>query len=322
MKKRFDVTTIGEGNIRLSVGIGNRLNTANEFQVGISGAEANVVGGLSRLGWKTGWISSLPETPIGKRIRNEYRSHGINVEGIYWSQGLRVATLFVEYARQPRSTKVIFDRENTSFTNMKSEQVNWKYLLDTKIIHLTGITVPLSENTLQITKEAIDKARKHNVKISFDVNYRDNLWSSIKMAHDTLLPLIQNVEILFCSRRDAQAVFDCNGTDEEIIKKLQNLSNASKVVMSKGSEGVVGLEKNVVYSELARDVEIIDRIGAGDGLAAGVLHGWLLEDFTKGLKYGMVTAALALSQYGEIVNTNVKELNQLLNEKNIRDIVR
>lgn len=322
MGKRFNVTTIGEGNIRLSVGVGERINTAKEFQVGISGAEANVVGGLSRLGWKTGWVSSLPETPIGKRIRNEYRSHGINVEGIYWTQGHRVATLFVEYARQPRSTKVIFDRENTCFTNIDSEQVDWEYLLDAEIIHLTGITVPLSENTMQVTREAIDRARSNNVKISFDINYRSNLWSSAEEAYETLLPLIQNVEILFCSKRDAQTVFRCSGTDEEIIKQIQDLSNANKVVMSRGAEGVTGLEKSSIYSEEAREVVIIDRIGAGDGLAAGVLHGWLQGDFAKGLKYGMVTAALALSQYGEIVNTNVKELNQLLNEENIKDIVR
>src|SRR5699024_4327851 len=240
MNKSFDVTTIGEGNIRLSVDAGNRLNTASEFQVGISGAEANVVGGLSRLGWNTGWVSALPETPLGKRIRNEYRSHGINVDGIFWSQDHRVATLFVEYAKEPRSTKVLFDRENTSFTNIKTEQVDWDYLLDTKIIHLTGITVPLSNNTLQISNEAIKKARENKIKISFDVNYRSNLWSSVEKAHDTLLPLIQDVELLFCSRRDAEKLFNCSGTDEEKIKGLKKLTNAKKVIMSRGDEGVLG----------------------------------------------------------------------------------
>src|SRR5699024_3425179 len=284
--------------------------------------EANVVGGLSRLGWNTGWVSALPETPLGKRIRNEYRSHGTNVDGIFWSQDHRVATLFVEYAKEPRSTKVLFDRENTSFTNIKTEQVDWDYLLDTKIIHLTGITVPLSNNTLQISNEAIKKARENKIKISFDVNYRSNLWSSVEKAHDTLLPLIQDVELLFCSRRDAEKLFNCSGTDEEKIKGLKKLTNAKKVIMSRGDEGVLGLEEGILYSEPARDVVIIDRIGAGDGLAAGVLHGWLEDDFEKGLKYGMVTAALALSQYGEIVNTNLKELNQLLNEENMKDIIR
>lgn len=320
MKKRFDVTTIGEGNIRLSVGIGHRLNTAKEFDVGISGAEANVVGCLSRLNWKTGWVSCLPDTPIGKRVRNEYRGHGINVEAIHWSKENRLGTLFVEYSAAPRSTKVIYDRKETCFSNMSKDQVDWDYLLDTKMVHLTGITVPLSSNTCELVTEAIKRAHENYIKVSFDVNFRSTLWSE-EEAFKTLLPLIQNIEILFCSKRDAQNVFKIDGTDEEIVRELQKISNANIVVMSRGSQGVVGLKENNLYEEPAFDVEIIDRIGAGDGLAAGVLHGLLNGDFSESLKFGSLVAALALSQYGEIVNTNVEELSQLL-ENHGMDIVR
>ncbi len=316
----FDVTTIGEGSLRLSVPAGKRLNLANSFEIGVSGAEANVVGCLSRLGRKTGWISSLPETPLGKRVRNEYRSHGINVDKIIWSNQYRLATLYVEYATPPRSTNVIFDRKNTSFTSICRKDVDWSYLLDTKIIHLTGITAALSENTKEIVHEAITRAHEYQVPISFDVNYRSALWSK-EEAYETMLPMIQNVEVLFCSRRDAKFVFECEGSDHEIIRQLQKKSNASKVVMSRGAEGVLGLEDDVIYEEAARQVVIIDRIGAGDGLAGGVLYGWLEGDFAKGLKYGVLTAALALGQYGEVVNTNPKELSLLL-EYEAGDIVR
>ncbi|MBS4208836.1 sugar kinase [Bacillus sp. FJAT-50079] len=316
----FDVTTIGEGSLRLSVPAGKRLNLANSFEIGVSGAEANVVGCLSRLGRKTGWISCLPETPVGKRVRNEYRSHGINVDNIIWSNQYRLATLYVEYATPPRSTNVIFDRKNTCFTNIRKEDVDWSYLLDSKIIHLTGITVALSENTKEIVQEAIKRAREKGVPISFDVNYRSTLWSK-EEAYETMLPMIQNVEVLFCSKRDAEFLFGCEGSDHEIIRQLQKKSNASKVVMSRGASGVLGLEDDVIYEEPARKVVIIDRIGAGDGLAGGVLYGWLEGDFAKGLKYGVLTAALALSQYGEVVNTNPKELNLLL-EYEAGDIVR
>lgn len=307
----LDVTTIGEGSLRLSVPEGKRLNLANTFDIGISGAEGNVVGCLSRLGWNVGWVSSLPETPVGKRVRNEYRSHGINIDKIIWSNKHRVATLFVEYATPPRSTKVIFDRKDTCFTNIQKEDVDWNYLLNAKIIHLTGITAALSENTKEIVQETIERAREVGVPISFDVNYRNTLWEK-EEAYDTLLPMIQNVELLFCSKRDAKLIFGCEGEDEQIIRQLQEISHANKIVMSNGAEGVHGLANGVVYRQPAREVTIIDRIGAGDGLAAGVLHGWLKEDFVTGLEYGVLTAALALSQTGEVVNTNEKELNDLL----------
>ncbi|MBM4761103.1 sugar kinase [Bacillus sp. B15-48] len=316
----FDVTTLGEGSLRLSVPAGKRLNIASSFEIGISGAEANVVGCLSRLGRKTGWISSLPETPVGKRVRNEFRSHGINVDKIIWSDEHRLATLYVEYATPPRSTKVIFDRQNTCFTNIRKEDVDWDYLLDSKIIHLTGITAALSESTKEVVFETIRRAHEARVPISFDVNYRSKLWTK-EEAYETLMPMIQNVEVLFCSKRDVENVFGCEGTDHELIRQLQKISNANKVVMSRGAQGVLGLVDDVVYEEPAREVVIIDRIGAGDGLAGGVLHGWLEGDFVKGLKYGVLTAALALSQYGEIVNTNEKEVNALLEAEGL-DIVR
>lgn len=316
----FDVTTIGEGSLRLSVPAGKRLNIASSFEIGVSGAEANVVGCLSRLGRKTGWISCLPETPVGKRVRNEYRSHGINVDKIIWSDQDRLATLYVEYSTPPRATKVIFDRKNTCFTNISKEDVDWSYLLDSRIIHITGITAALSENTKEVVQETIVRAHEAKVPISFDVNYRSTLWSK-EEAYETMLPMIQKVEVLFCSKRDAECVFGCEGTDHEIIRQLQKISSANKVVMSRGAAGVIGLEDNMIYEEPAREVVIIDRIGAGDGLAGGVLHGWLEGDFVKGLQYGVLTAALALSQYGEVVNTNAKEVDSLL-ESIGTDIIR
>lgn len=317
---RFDVTTIGEGSLRLSVPAGKRLNIATSFDIGVSGAEANVVGCLSRLGRKTGWVSCLPDNPLGKKVRNEYRSHGINIDKIIWSNQFRLATLYVEYATPPRSTKVIFDRKNTCFTNIRKEDVDWSYLLDSKIIHLTGITAALSKNTKEVVQELIKRAHEAKVPISFDVNYRSTLWEK-EEAYETLLPMIQNVELLFCSKRDAKFVFGCEGDDYEMIGHLKEISKAHKVVMSRGAESVLGLEDGVIYEEPARKVVTVDRIGAGDGLAGGILHGWLEGDFVKGLKYGVLTAALALSQYGEVVNTNEQEVNALL-ESEGADIVR
>ncbi|WP_077298757.1 sugar kinase [Virgibacillus pantothenticus] len=317
---RFDVTTIGEGNLRLSVPAGKRLNIATSFDIGVSGAEANVVGCLSRLGRKTGWVSCLPDNPLGKKVRNEYRSHGINIDKLIWSNQFRLATLYVEYATPPRSTKVIFDRKSTCFTNIRKEDVDWSYLLDSKIIHLTGITAALSKNTKEVVQELIKRAHKAKVPISFDVNYRSTLWEK-EEAYETLLPMIQNVEVLFCSKRDAKFVFGCEGDDYEMIGHLKEISKAHKVVMSRGAESVLGLKDGVIYKEPVREVVIVDRIGAGDGLAGGVLHGWLEGDFVKGLKYGVLTAALALSQYGEVVNTNEQEVNALLESRGA-DIVR
>lgn len=69
------------------------------------------------------------------------------------------------------------------------------------------------------------------------------------------------------------------------------------------------------------EVVILDRIGAGDAMVGGVLHGWLKGDFARGIRYGAVTAALALSQHGDLVVTTPAELETLV-ESSSPDIFR
>ena len=310
---RFDVTTIGEANLRMSVPAGRRLETAREFEVHIAGAEANVTGGLSRLGWQCGWISRLPNTPIGYRVRQSFASAGLDMSAVDWTDDGNLATLFVEYAAAPRVTQVFYDRKNSCFTRMKKEQVDWSYLLDTRLIHLTGITAALSPSCQEIVTEAVTRAKQRGIPISFDINYRKKLWP-IDKARDTILLLIEDIDLLFCNERDAQKLFGCEGTPQEKILQLIEICRAQNIVMSLGDAGVIGYDGKQFIDEDALKVNILDRIGAGDGMAAGVIHGWLQNEFAKGLRYGVTMAALALSQYGDMVITSPQELEALMEQ--------
>jgi len=307
---RFDVTTYGEGVLRLSVPAGERIETAAGFDVHVSGTEANVVGGLSRLGWSCGWVSALPDTPPGRRVQHAHRSHGIDLSSVVWREDGRVSTVYVEYAHPPRPIRIYYDRKDSCFTQMPADGVDWAYLLDTRHLHLSGLTVPLSENTEQIITQALQRAREHGVTTSFDVNYRNLLWTT-EDARERLLPLIKGVDILFCGRRDAEAVFGCAGKPQEIVDKLGEISGAANIVVSLSGEGVIGWDGTDYHREKATRVWIVDRIGAGDAMIAGVLHGWLNGSLSDGLQYGAVMAALALSQEGDTVVTTARELERL-----------
>lgn len=316
----FDVTTIGEGQLRYSVPHGKRLEQATSFDVFVSGTEANVTSLLSRLGWRCGWISSLPNTPLGRRVANEYRLAGLDLSAVRWSNEHRLATYYVEYATPPRTTQVYYDRANTCFTNLTRDQIDWEYLLDTRLLHLSGLTVPLSASIHDILMEAVERAKAKNIKISFDMNYRSRIWSTTEAAQ-TITPLIKDVDLLFCGRSDAQKVFGCSGSPQEIVLQLAELTTANHIITSMSHEGLIGWDRKQFYHYPAREVGIIDRIGAGDAMVGGVLHGWLQGDFAKGLRYGALTAALALSQYGDQVITTAEEVEMLL-ESDTRDIVR
>ncbi|MEM7531311.1 MAG: sugar kinase [Chloroflexota bacterium] len=308
---RFDVTTIGEGQLRYSVPAGVRLEEADQLDVHVAGTEANVTGLLSRLGWNCGWVSSLPNTPMGRRVYNRFHQSGLDLSAVAWSNSHRLATYYVEYAEPPRTTQVYYDRADTCFTNMQPGQIDWDYLLDTRLLHISGLTAPLSPSILTIMTEAVDQASAAGVAVSFDMNYRSRLWTPEEAAA-TVGPLIEKVDLLFFGRGDASIVFGIDGSPQEIVEALGQRSSANYIVTSMADDGIIGWDRQAFYREPARDVVILDRIGAGDGMVAGVIDGWLQNDFALGLRIGALTAALALSQYGDQVVTNREEVNMLL----------
>lgn len=306
----FDLTTLGEAMLRLSVPAGTRLEMARQFDVCPAGAEANVAAALSRLGHRCCWVSALPDQALGRLVVQVLRQAGVDCSAVVWRGG-RIGTYYVEFATPPRSTQVIYDRSDSCFTQLEAEQIAWQYLLDTRLLHLTGITPPLSPQGLRIIEIAIQKAREKGVAISFDVNFRRKLWTA-DAAAAVLRPLIQEVDLLFCSGRDARTLFGCSGTPQDILHQLLDISRAKQVVVTLAEDGVIGWDGAQILTEPARPVGIVDRIGAGDALAAGVIHGWLQGDFAAALRYGVTMAALALSQHGDMVVTTREELESLI----------
>jgi len=307
---RFDVTTLGEMLLRLSVPSGERLETATRLDAYPAGAEANVVSLLARLKRRTCWFGALPKNPLGQMAGNALRTAGVNMEGVLWRAGGRMGTYYVEFGALPRGIQVTYDRANSAVTQLHPQDINWDSLLDTRLLHLTGITPALSQSCREIVSEALSRARQRAVPVSFDVNYRQNLWSETEAQH-TLLPMIQHTAMLFCSGADATRLFNCSGSMQEIAQGLLELSQSKTVVVTFGNEGAMLWDGKAWRHEPVLSTQIIDRLGAGDALAAGVMHGWLLGDLAAGLRYGVTLAALALSQLGDMVVTTETEMQAL-----------
>ena len=318
---RFDVTTLGEGQLRYSVPSGTRLENVDTFTVHACGTEANVTSLLCRLGWKCGWLSSMPKSPLSKRVTNEFQRSGLDLSAVVWRDAGRLATYYVEYAEPPRQTQVYYDRANTCFTNLTKEEVDWDYLTDARLLHLSGLTVPLSSHLREIVPEAIRQAKTRGALVSFDVNYRHRIWTP-EQARETLLPIIQNVDILFCSRTDARTVFGIGCEPEETVQRLSEITAAPYIVTTLGNEGVIAWDRKQFFKQASCKVRIVDRIGAGDAMVAGVLHGFMQGELSKGLRYGVITAAMALTQFGDQVVTTRDELEELLNANGSTDIYR
>ncbi len=312
-ERACDVTTLGEMMLRLSVPSGQRLETAARLDTCPAGAEANLATLLARLGRRTRWGGALPANPLGRYAANHLRAAGVDLAAVVWDRGphARMGTYYVEFGAPPRGIQVVYDRAHSAAAQLGPDAVDWDALLDTRLLHLTGITPALSPACRALTAEAVRRAHAAGVPLSFDINYRAKLWSTAE-ARAALEPLVQGAELLFCGQGDAGRVFGCEGEPAAIAQSLRDRTGAKHVIMSSGEQGARLWDGQQWLHRPARPTTLIDRHGAGDALAAGVIHGWLNADLAAGLSYGVTLAALALSQHGDAVVTTLEELETLV----------
>src|SRR5689334_10914451 len=213
-RPRFDLVSLGESMLRYSVPTGHRLKDARQLDVEVGGAESNVCVAAAQLGWRCGWVGRLPDTALGDIVLRVLRSDGVDVSAVKRVAGERIGTFYIEYATAPRSIQVIYDRADSAAAHMTVADVDWDYLLSTRILHLTGITPAVSESCYALVAEAIRRARAAGVTVSFDVNFRSKLWNA-EDAGQRLRPLLAEADLLFCKGADAALLFGCTGEPRE-----------------------------------------------------------------------------------------------------------
>jgi 2-dehydro-3-deoxygluconokinase len=315
-----DATAIGEGQLRLDTALGRPLQVADELSLTVAGTEGNVMGLLSRLGNRTGLVTALPDTLLGLRILDEYQRAGIDTGAIVWRPAGRVALYFVERSSPPVPSRVIYDRAESCFAQLRADDVDWGYIADARLIHLTGLTASLNEGVREVLNRAVEVARSSGRQLSVDVNYRVQL-ASVTQARDWFTPLLNAADVISCSRRDAAAVFDIDGTAAAVAATLSERFSAPTVLVSDGPRAAAAIAHGQSFSAEPPVTSVVDRVGAGDALIGGFLHGHLHGDPELGLRLGVAAAALALTRYGDQVITSLPELERM-SESFGKDIVR
>lgn len=316
-ESRFDVSSLGEALLRLDVPHGQRLEFAHSLEVHVGGAELNVCAALASLGRRCAYFSKLPEGSLGDLILNRLRAAGVDTSCVRRVPGARLGLYFTEPSGRPRGTAVSYDRTSSAATTLSTADIDWNVLLDTRVLHLTGITPALSPTCAALVTEAIRRAKAEEIFVSFDVNYRAKLWSASEAAV-TLLPLIREVDLLLCAKRDAEGLFRLAGDDQAILGGLQELTAARCVVLTLGDAGLVAREGTQTLRQEALQADIVDRVGAGDALAAGIIDGILDNSLEDGLRRGVALAALALSHSGDILPARRQELEQVLTSSSMQ----
>lgn len=308
---RFQVVTLGEAMLRLSVRPGDRLEDAAAFDVHVAGSEANVAYALARMGVRSGWASALPRNPLGERIASTLRAGGVDVAPLVWLDRGRVGTYFVQLGSPPRPTTVTYDRAGSAFAVATPGEFDWGLITDTDHLHVSGITLAISEAAREVAHTAVREARATGCTVSLDVNHRARMWTAGE-ASRSLSALAGSLDLVICKGQDARDVFGSTGDPWEVARDLQDRFQAPAVACTWGREPATLLDGDVRVECGSYDVEIVDRIGAGDAFAAGVLWGRLDGSLPLGLRRGVAMAALEMTVRGDLLTLDRAAVEALL----------
>ena len=198
--KEFDALAFGEILLRLSAPINERMNSGAVFEKRAGGAELNVVSGISLLGLRTGIISKVPKNELGTYIKNNIRFCGVSDDWLIYdeSKEARLGIYYYEHGVFPRKPTVVYDRKNASVNTIKPDDIPDNIYGSTRLFHTSGISLALSEQTRSTAETLIKKFKEEGAIISFDVNFRANLWSE-EEAKEYIERILPYVDILFVS---------------------------------------------------------------------------------------------------------------------------
>ena len=297
----FDCITFGEAMVRLAPPQFHRLEQARSLDLKVGGAELNTAVGLARLGRKTSWASRLTDNPLGRLITNHAREGGVDTSHVLFTPEDRVGLYFLEFGSAPRASGVLYDRKNSAIAAIQPGMINWdNAFAGSKWFHLTGILPALSASAAATTLESCQAAKKHGLKVSMDLNYRAKLWTGAE-AGACLGKLMEYCDLLVTTEEDIEKVFGIKGsTYEEAAAKVCDKFGVKKIAITLRENPLVWLndwtailwQPSGVLRTRSYKVEIVDRLGAGDSFAAGLIHGLLDNDDQKGLDWGVAMSAI------------------------------
>ena len=300
-KKEFDLLSLGEIMLRLSPPDNERITRGDSFSKQAGGAELNAITGAAMLGLRCGIISKLPANDLGVYIKNRVRLCGVSDDYLVYDddKDARLGVYYYENGAYPRKPRIVYDRKNTSINKLTVDDYDDKIYSDTRCFHTSGITLALSPELRATAVEMIKRFKAQGAIISFDVNFRGNLWTGAEAK--------ECIESILKSFTEEYPI--------SIVASTQRIVHSPKR-HTFGS--IIYSAKDDTYYEEApyTDIEVVDRIGSGDAYISGVLYGLLAHpgEYQRALEYGNAISALKNTIPGDLLCTDLKEIQGIIKE--------
>ena len=301
----FDFISLGAMVHRLDPG---RIpfRKANQLAIHVSGGEFNCAANLSDcFGLNTGIATAMVDNPIGDLINERVRAMGVTSfykqfehDGV---RGPNMATVYSDQGCGVRAPVVFYNRSNEAAAMLKAGDFDWDKIFagGCRWFHSGGIFAALSATTPEVIIEGMKAAKKAGAVTSFDLNYRAKLWAisgGLDKAQDTLRGIVEHCDVLVGNEEDLQMGLGLEGQDVEKSSKLdpsaffgmmeavaKDLPNVKAVATTlrevkntnRHNWSAVLWMDGKTYQAPEAELNVLDRVGGGDGFASGLIYGLL-----------------------------------------------
>jgi len=330
------VVTFGEIMLRLAPPGYLRFNQSQSLNATFGGGEANVAVSLANYNIPVSFITRLPDNEIGKWCEGELKKYSVDTSSIKWG-GDRLGIYFLEKGAVNRSSKVVYDRANSSISKIEKGMIDWKDAFkDAHWFHWTGITPAISKGAAEVCLEAVQVASDMGLTISCDLNFRKKLWNWGKTPSEIMPELVSYCDIVLGNEEDADKVFgikpenvdiekgEVSAEDYESVgKQLMKMFPKSKkiIITLRGSvnanyntwSGVLWDGKKLYQAPKYDITHIVDRVGGGDSFMGGLIYGLLnYNNDQVALNFAVSASCLKHTIEGDFNMVSIEEVEKLM----------
>src|SRR5919112_1154949 len=319
----LDFLSLGALVHRLDPGV-IPFRKARSVEIHVSGGEYNVAANLSDcFGLKTGVATAMVNYPIGELVQARVRETGVTPfykwfehDGV---RGPNIAAVYSDRGHGMRAPVVFYNRSNEAAAQLKPGDFDWAGIFGSGVrwFHSGGIFAALSETTAELIVEAMSAAKARGIITSFDLNYREKLWSAsggLARAQSVLGRIVDHVDVLVGNEEDLQKGLGIRGPQvaarskldpsaffgmiEDVVAKYPNMKAVATTLRevhttNRHTWGAVAWVSGQTFVSPTCDLDVYDRVGGGDGFASGFFYGLMSgESPEQAVRLGWAHGAL------------------------------
>lgn len=336
----MNILAFGEVMMRLMPPDYKLLIQSDSLKFLYTGTGVNILSGLYQMGNNVYLTTTLPDNNVGYAAAANLRKLGIKDDHISYNND-HLGMYFLEMGIGDRASKVTYmNRRESSFAKSTIEDYDIEKLLEGKdCLHLCGISLALNENIRSLVYHLAKKANDKGVKVIFDCNFRSSLWKETERikAKEEYEKILRLSDIVFAGEKDGELLLEIqvpsdlkgNERTQFILNSMRKKYKIDVIVGTnrKNRDKTQFLQGYLLDNDgfiLSNEYQltVYDRVGAGDGFAAGAIHGILSNfDRNKIVEFATCSGVLAHTTYGDSPLLGVKDIERLINNK-CTDLIR